>query len=318
MYKIFKRLADFFISLCMFPFFMLLYFIVAIAIKLDDGGPVLYKGDRLGINGKPYPMYKFRSMRVNAPDIRLEDGSTYNGKDDPRVTKVGNFLRRTSIDEIPQLINILLGHMAFIGPRPDPVDWLFRYSDEEKKLLSVKPGITGYNQAYYRNGNDGAQKTYWDVYYAVNISLKLDIKIFIKTIFTVLGGHNLFKKPEEAIIYDKIALDEVAATVDEDNQYDISLITPKAETISTPQDNDISSVKADNMIINDFNSDNISINNNIMGDNANNKNDNNSNNGIKNITDINSIDIENIEKDTINKVDSKTDNSQLEEEIIKV
>ena len=122
-------------------------------------------------------MFKFRTMIVNAPDIRLSDGSTYNGDDDPRITRVGRFLRKTSIDELPQILNVLLGDMSFIGPRPDPVDWLDKYSEKEKIILSVRPGITGYNQAYYRNSADGAMKLKNDVYYAENISFSLDLSL---------------------------------------------------------------------------------------------------------------------------------------------
>jgi len=130
-------------------------------------------------------------MIKNAPDIRLGDGSTYNSDDDPRLTKIGLILRKTSIDELPQIINVLLGDMSFIGPRPDPIDWLERYTDEERIFLKVRPGITGYNQAYYRNSADGKQKIINDVHYAKNISFLLDIKILIKTIETVVLKKNI-------------------------------------------------------------------------------------------------------------------------------
>ena len=130
-------------------------------------------------------------MKVNAPDIRLADGSTYNGADDPRVTRVGGFLRKTSLDEIPQFLNILAGQMSLIGIRPDPLDWLDRYNERERIILTVKPGITGYNQAYFRNGADGAMKLKNDVYYAENISFGLDLKIFFKTIKMVLFRENI-------------------------------------------------------------------------------------------------------------------------------
>ncbi len=186
-----KRVFDFIIALIAFPFVLMITIFVAIAIKLDDGGPVFYNAARLGLNGVPFKMFKFRSMKVNAPDIRLSDGSTYNGDDDPRVTKVGAFLRKTSIDELPQIFNILLGHMSWIGPRPDPVDWLDKYTEDERVMLNVRPGITGYNQAYYRNSADGQTKLKNDVYYAQNISFGLDIKIFFKTIKTVLFRENI-------------------------------------------------------------------------------------------------------------------------------
>ena len=136
-------------------------------------------------------MLKFRSMKVNAPDIRLADGSTYNGDDDPRVTRVGRFLRRTSLDENHQFLNGLVGQMSIIGIRPDPLDWLEKYNEHERVILTVKPGITGYNQAYFRNGADGEMKLKNDVYYAEHISFWLDIKIFFKTIKTVLFRENI-------------------------------------------------------------------------------------------------------------------------------
>lgn len=136
-------------------------------------------------------MFKFRSMKVDAPDIRTEDGSTYNGDDDPRVTRIGKFLRKTSIDELPQFLNLLTGDMSLIGIRPDPLDWLEKYTQDERVILTVRPGITGYNQAYFRNSSDGAAKLRNDVYYARNISFALDVKIFFKTFGTVLFQKNI-------------------------------------------------------------------------------------------------------------------------------
>lgn len=187
----FKRILDVFFSILLLPLLLLGSIGNMIFIYLDDKGPLFYNAQRLGKKGKSFKMYKFRTMMVNAPDIRLSDGSTYNGDDDPRITRVGRFLRKTSIDELPQILNVLLGDMSFIGPRPDPVDWLDKYSEKEKIILSVRPGITGYNQAYYRNSADGAMKLKNDVYYAENISFSLDMKIFFKTIKTVLLHENI-------------------------------------------------------------------------------------------------------------------------------
>ena len=175
------------------PFFLLILVVVSILIKADDGGPIFYVAKRIGKNGKLFKMIKFRSMKVNAPDIRLADGSTYNGEDDPRVTKIGKFLRKTSIDEIPQILNIFVGHMSIIGPRPDPEDWLDKYTDEQRIFLKVRPGITGYSQAYFRNEADGQEKIKNDVYYAINCSFWLDVKIFFKTIATVFKEENTYK-----------------------------------------------------------------------------------------------------------------------------
>lgn len=203
MYKLFfKRLLDLLIGIIAFPFFLTAFLIFAPVIKLTDKGPVFYNAQRIGRNGKLFKMYKFRSMYVNAPDIRLADGSTYNGKDDPRVTKIGKFMRATSIDELPQILNILNGSMSLIGPRPDPPDWLEKYPEEIKVFLTVRPGLTGYSQAYFRNGADGEQKMKNDAYYAEHVSFIFDVKIFVKTIATVLGHGNTYKdlsEEEEAV-----------------------------------------------------------------------------------------------------------------------
>lgn len=190
--KIIKRILDLLIGLIALPFVILITIIVAPMIYLNDKGPVFFYALRLGKDGKPFKMFKFRSMKVNAPDIRNKDGSTYNGDDDPRVTNIGRMMRKTSIDEIPQFLNVLLGNMSFIGPRPDPLDDMKIYTEDQKKKLSVRPGITGYNQAYYRNSVEQDEKFEHDVYYAENISFLLDVKIFIKTISTVLLQDNVY------------------------------------------------------------------------------------------------------------------------------
>lgn len=163
----------------------------AIAIKKEDNGPVFYMAKRTGMFGRPFKMYKLRSMKVNAPDIRLTDGSTYNGDDDPRVTKFGKFARKTSIDELPQIINILKGDMTFIGPRPDTPVGTVTYTEEEKIILTVRPGITGYNQAVNRNSVLTKEKLKNDIYYVNHLSLWFDIKIAFMTIATVFGHKNI-------------------------------------------------------------------------------------------------------------------------------
>ena len=194
MYKLYvKRLLDILIGLIGFPFFVLAFLIFGPIIRLTDHGPVFYNAERIGKDGKLFKMYKFRSMRVNAPDIRLADGSTYNGADDPRVTGIGKFIRAMSIDELPQILNILNGTMSLIGPRPDPPDWLDRYPEDIRVFLTVRPGLTGYCQAYWRNGADGEEKMKADAYYATHVSFLFDVKIFIKTIQTVLGHGNTYK-----------------------------------------------------------------------------------------------------------------------------
>lgn len=118
-----KRAIDFIIALVAFPFVLLIILIVSPFIIADDGFPIFYNADRIGKNGKLFKMYKFRSMKNNAPDIRLADGSTYNGEDDPRVTKTGKILRKTSIDEVPQLLNVLIGDRDIIGTTKKNVDF---------------------------------------------------------------------------------------------------------------------------------------------------------------------------------------------------
>lgn len=195
MYKLFfKRLLDIIISLLAMPLVLLFILVFGIAIKVEDGGPFFYNAKRVGQYGKPFKMFKLRSMKVNAPDIRLDDGSTYNSEDDPRVTKIGKLIRKLSIDEFPQFINVLIGDMSIIGPRPDPLDWLEKYPEDIKNFLNVKPGITGYSQAYFRNSVDGYEKMKNDSYYEKNYGFILDIKIFVKTVLSVIRSENMYKE----------------------------------------------------------------------------------------------------------------------------
>lgn len=194
MYKhFFKRLIDFVVSLFAFPFVLLLCLFMGIVIKLEDNGPVFYMASRIGKNGKIFRMFKLRSMKVNAPDLKMADGSTYNAADDPRVTRVGRFLRKTSIDEIPQLLNVLLGHMALIGPRPDSAFYLEHYTPEERVILTVRPGITGWNQAVNRNSVGTKEKLQADIYYVEHLSFLFDCKVIWLTIRTVLSHRNVFR-----------------------------------------------------------------------------------------------------------------------------
>lgn len=190
-YPLIKRVLDILIGVIALPFVFLLILIISPAIWMEDKGPVFYKAKRISQGGGVFTMYKFRSMKVNAPDIRLANGDTFNGEDDPRVTKVGRFLRKTSIDEFPQFLNVLIGDMSFIGPRPDTLDFLEVYKEKYPSILNIKPGITGYNQAFFRNSIDGADKMKNDDYYAKNVSFKLDVKIVVKTIKTVFLRENI-------------------------------------------------------------------------------------------------------------------------------
>jgi undecaprenyl phosphate N,N'-diacetylbacillosamine 1-phosphate transferase len=173
------------------PILLPIIAIFGLLIKLEDGGPIFYLGMRLGKDKKVFKMYKFRSMKVNAPDLRNDDGSTFNSDIDPRLTKVGKFIRKTSIDELPQLINVLIGDMSFIGPRPDLPEAIYSYNDIERNKLDVRPGITGYNQAYYRNSVSAKEKFANDVFYVKNINLLLDIRILFATFINVLYRKNI-------------------------------------------------------------------------------------------------------------------------------
>lgn len=185
-------MLDLVVGLVGFPFFVVAFVVFGPIIKATDKGPVFYNAKRIGKDGKLFKMYKFRSMYVNAPDIRNADGSTYNGEDDPRVTTIGRFMRSTSIDELPQIMNILNGTMSLIGPRPDPPDDMLIYTEEQKGKLKVRPGLTGYNQAYYRNSVEQNEKFEHDLYYANHVSFLLDVRIFFKTIMTVLLHENVY------------------------------------------------------------------------------------------------------------------------------
>lgn len=177
------------------PFFCIIFIFLAPIIYLTDSGPVFYNAQRLGKDGKVFNMYKFRSMKVNAPDIRNKDGSTYNGDNDPRVTKIGRIMRKTSLDEIPQLLNVLKGDMSVIGPRPFVTTHYYGYDKLEarmKKRIEVRPGITGYSQAYFRNSITQDEKIENDCCYAEHVSFVLDVKIFFKTIKSVLMRENIY------------------------------------------------------------------------------------------------------------------------------
>lgn len=180
--KYFKRVFDFIFALLLMPIILPVIAMCGLLIVIEDRGPVFYLGKRLGKDGNVFKIYKLRTMKVNAPDIRNEDGSTFNSDSDPRLTRIGRVLRKTSIDELPQIINVLIGNMSFIGPRPDLPEHINYYKGDDIRKLEVLPGISGYNQAYYRNSIEWKGRLKNDIYYVDNISLWLDIKILFKTI----------------------------------------------------------------------------------------------------------------------------------------
>lgn len=187
-----KRFLDILLCLLILPVILILTVPIAAAIKIEDGGPVFYKSRRLREGFQEFDMLKFRSMKVNALDIRNEDGSTYNSANDNRVTKVGRFLRETSLDELPQCFNVLAGHMSILGPRAGDVESKDTYKDDEKDKLLIRPGISGYTQAYYRNNLGVREKRLLDAWYAHNVSPWLDVKILFKTVATVLKKENIY------------------------------------------------------------------------------------------------------------------------------
>ncbi|HEY2973289.1 MAG TPA: sugar transferase [Pyrinomonadaceae bacterium] len=187
-----KRAIDIVVSSIFLGLFSPLMALVAIAIYLDSSGSVLFRQERLARGAVAFTLYKFRTMIVDAPDIRNADGSTFNSPADARVTRVGRFLRRTSLDELPQLINVLTGQMSLVGPRPDQVDQARFYSDAEWGRSVVKPGITGLAQINGRNAIPWAERTQIDLEYVGQQSLLLDLRILWQTIPYVLASQDIY------------------------------------------------------------------------------------------------------------------------------
>ena len=191
--NIVKRILDLILALIALPFVLIICLIFGILIYVEDRGDIFYIAKRRGLNGSVFGMYKLRSMKMNAPDIRNKDNSTFNSANDPRVTKIGKILRKTSIDELPQIFNILKGDMSWIGPRPITIDRpVSEYDQKRIDRLKVKPGVTGYAQAYFRNNISQEEKLQLDANYAKEISFLLDLKIVFKTIQIVLLQKNVY------------------------------------------------------------------------------------------------------------------------------
>ncbi|MEM4202813.1 MAG: sugar transferase [Candidatus Methanomethylicaceae archaeon] len=193
---IIKRFLDIVLSLSAIILFAPLMLLIALLIKLDSKGPVIFRQMRVGKDGKIFVCYKFRTMYVNAPDIRNPDGSTFNAADDPRVTRVGRFLRKTTLDELPQFFNVLKGDMSIVGPRPDLPDQIQFYSERHKKRLLVKPGMTGWAWIHGRNSIPWELRRELDVEYVENYSLWLDFQILLRTIPMVLLAKGVYASPE--------------------------------------------------------------------------------------------------------------------------
>lgn len=189
--KIIKRLFDFLGAGIGLIILSLLFLIIAILIKLDLKGPVFFRYERVGRDAKLFKPFKFRTMAKEA----MKEGLGYNiAKYDERITKIGKFLRRWGIDELPQLINILIGEMSLVGPRPTFQYQVEKYNDFQKKRLLVKPGLTGWALIHGRNLLSWEERIKYDVWYVENWSLWLDLKILLKTLEVVLSGKGLYGK----------------------------------------------------------------------------------------------------------------------------
>ncbi|KPU43705.1 putative sugar transferase EpsL [Oxobacter pfennigii] len=196
-YLFFKRLMDITGSLFGIIILSPVFIITALLIKLDSEGPILFKQLRCGKNGKKFFMLKFRSMQLNAEELKetLKDkneqtGPVFKIKDDPRITKIGKFIRRTSIDELPQLINILKGDMSIVGPRPPLPSEVLQYTEYQKQRLMVKPGLTCYWQVMGRNSVGFDEWVKLDIKYIEERSFWLDIKLILKTVKVLFGDVN--------------------------------------------------------------------------------------------------------------------------------
>lgn len=187
---------DIIIALLVLPLLVLIGLFIGLAIYIEDKGNIFYKAKRRGMNGESFEMFKFRSMNMDAPDLRNEDNSTFNSEEDPRVTKIGRIIRKISIDELPQIINIIKGDMSWIGPRPpiprEGYDW-DDLGNLQKKRLTVRPGITGYTAALFRNSVSKQERLEHDCFYVDHVSFLLDIKIIFWTIKTVVLRKNIYR-----------------------------------------------------------------------------------------------------------------------------
>ena len=193
-YRYIKRIMDVILATIALVVLSPIFLIIAIAIKTESKGPVLFKHTRIGKDGKIIKLYKFRSMVINAeeliksftPEQMKEYKENYKLTNDPRITKIGKFLRKTSLDELPQLLNIIKGDLSIIGPRPVVTDELKKYGTNTEKFLSVTPGLTGYWAANGRSCTTYEQRMQMELYYIDNLSLKMDVKVFFKTIEAVI------------------------------------------------------------------------------------------------------------------------------------
>lgn len=195
MFKVIKRLFDIIVSFLGLLILSPLFLLLTILIKCDSKGPVFFIQKRIGRNGKKFGIFKFRTMRINAeeliasftPEQLKEWKENFKLKNDPRITRVGKFLRNTSLDELPQLINIFIGNMSLVGPRPIVEEELEWYGEKKNVLLSVRPGLTGWWATNGRSEVSYPERCNYELYYVYNCSLFLDIKILFKTFSAVFS-----------------------------------------------------------------------------------------------------------------------------------
>ncbi|MCI6690971.1 MULTISPECIES: sugar transferase [unclassified Clostridium] len=196
-YSVFKRLLDIMGSVIGLIIASPILIIVGTLIKLESKGPIIFAQRRVGLNGKEFKMYKLRSMVANAEDLKEKlveqnemSGPMFKIKDDPRITKIGKFIRKTSIDELPQLINVLKGDMSLVGPRPSLPNEVKEFEPWMLRRLEVKPGLTCYWQVMGRNNIDFENWMKLDIKYVNERSFWLDIKLIFKTFFVLFGDEN--------------------------------------------------------------------------------------------------------------------------------
>lgn len=203
MYPKVKRGLDIFFSAILLMIGLVPLLIVAVLIKMDSPGAAIFRQKRLGVNGEEFEILKFRSMVVNAEHTGT---GVYSGRGDARVTRIGRIIRATSIDELPQLVNILKGEMSFIGPRPALTyhPWTYEeYTEHQKKMFAVRPGITGWAQVNGRKEVEWFKRIELNIWYVEHLSLLLDIKIFFMTVFKVFMNSDNENTTETAAIHNK-------------------------------------------------------------------------------------------------------------------
>ena len=198
-YHVVKRLFDIVVSACGLILLSPLFLFLVIKIRSEDGGPAFYSQERIGKNEKPFKMWKFRSMIVDADkmldkleDLNEIDGAMFKIKDDPRVTKIGHVIRKYSLDELPQLWNVLIGDMSLVGPRPPLPSEVAEYTDYDKQRLTVMPGCTGLWQVTKRNEADFDEMVLLDIVYINHSGLFEDFKLIIKTILVMVHPNDAY------------------------------------------------------------------------------------------------------------------------------